>query len=407
MICGVICIDKRLKFPSTWALVPVLGAALIIASGSKAWMNRLLLMNPIAVWFGLISYPLYLWHWPILSFQHILNGKIPNSDARIRAVLLSILLAHLTYRFVEKSIIFGNKNTIKSMCLILLISVVGSIDLLIKNNDGFTTYNIALTRISEAKGDWEYPKGLVSRNGYWVTSNRPSKVLMFGDSHIEAFGPRVVDMYKRNSIDDVAFVTSGGCAPIPNLYRSEKFLKCDENFKNLEKALLSEPIETVILGGSYDSSLNNKESFFLENTGERLSLASELGRSKAVFSFYKFVERLSKGYKVVVMSHAPASSKFSSSNMLGSGDGNRKIPLKASINNEQFSVDNNLEIEMESWIEPLNVTYVSQSKKVCPNGLCLPLTDDGRPKDKDGSHMRLSFVKEYMDVLDPYILLSD
>jgi peptidoglycan/LPS O-acetylase OafA/YrhL len=55
---GVIRINESLSFPSKWALIPVLGAVLIISSGSKAWLNRIFLMNPIAVWFGLISYPL-------------------------------------------------------------------------------------------------------------------------------------------------------------------------------------------------------------------------------------------------------------------------------------------------------------------------------------------------------------
>ena len=65
LVYGVIRINETLSFPSKWALIPVLGAVLIIASVSKAWLNRIFLMNPIAVWFGLISYPLYLWHWPV------------------------------------------------------------------------------------------------------------------------------------------------------------------------------------------------------------------------------------------------------------------------------------------------------------------------------------------------------
>ena len=97
---------------------------LVIASGSKAWLNRLFLMNPIAVWFGLISYPLYLWHWPILSFLQIIDGELPHRDARIGAVLLSILLAWLTYRLLEMPIRrFGNwrlKTVFLSVSLILI-----------------------------------------------------------------------------------------------------------------------------------------------------------------------------------------------------------------------------------------------------------------------------------------------
>ena len=100
---GVIRINESLSFPSKWALIPVLGAVLIIASGSKAWLNRIFLMNPIAVWFGLISYPLYLWHWPILSFLQIIEGwncRIEYTADNSSCLISAIFLAWLTYFFI-------------------------------------------------------------------------------------------------------------------------------------------------------------------------------------------------------------------------------------------------------------------------------------------------------------------
>lgn len=103
-------INKELSFPGKWALVPVLGAVLIITAGSKAWVNRTILSNKIAVWFGLISFPLYLWHWPLLSFARIVESEVPSRNIRIAAVVLSILLAWLTARFIEKPIRLGKKE---------------------------------------------------------------------------------------------------------------------------------------------------------------------------------------------------------------------------------------------------------------------------------------------------------
>ena len=99
---SVIRINEDIAFPSKWALIPTLGAVLIIASGSKAWLNRVFLMNPIAVWFGLISYPLYLWHWPILSYLQILSGESPTLSLRVSAIVASIVLAWATYYFIER-----------------------------------------------------------------------------------------------------------------------------------------------------------------------------------------------------------------------------------------------------------------------------------------------------------------
>lgn len=134
---GVIRINESLSFPSKWAIIPVLGAVLIIASGSKAWLNRIFLMNPIAVWFGLISYPLYLWHWPILSFLQIVEGEMPHRDARILAVLLSIFLAWATYRFIEKPTRRKSVKHIRTLALSFALFVIGALGYVVDQKEGF------------------------------------------------------------------------------------------------------------------------------------------------------------------------------------------------------------------------------------------------------------------------------
>jgi peptidoglycan/LPS O-acetylase OafA/YrhL len=107
-IAGLLLINKESSFPGGWALLPTLGAALMIKAGPSAWFNRVVLGNSVLVWFGLISYPLYLWHWSLLSFSRILSSSVPELEIRIGVVALSVLLSWLTYRFVEKPIRFGN-----------------------------------------------------------------------------------------------------------------------------------------------------------------------------------------------------------------------------------------------------------------------------------------------------------
>ena len=75
-----------MAFPGAWALLPVLGTVLLILSGPAALANWFMLSNCIAVSIGRISYPLYLWHWPLLSFLAIVNGGPPDGDRRFLAV---------------------------------------------------------------------------------------------------------------------------------------------------------------------------------------------------------------------------------------------------------------------------------------------------------------------------------
>ncbi len=127
LIYGVIFINESLSFPSYWALIPVTGTMLVIASGSRAFLNRIFLMNPVAVWFGLISYPLYLWHWPVLSYLQIIEGEFPHRDARILAVIISIILAWLTFKFIEAPIRFGSlKKKVNSLFIALTLFSIGA-----------------------------------------------------------------------------------------------------------------------------------------------------------------------------------------------------------------------------------------------------------------------------------------
>lgn len=91
-------------FPGRWALFPVFGAVLLIAAGERAWFNRVVLGNPLLVWLGLISYPLYLWHWPLLAFARVAEGDVPRLEVRVSLAVLSIVLAWLTYRLIERPV---------------------------------------------------------------------------------------------------------------------------------------------------------------------------------------------------------------------------------------------------------------------------------------------------------------
>lgn len=86
-------------FPGPWALVPVMGAALVIAGGSKGIHSRFLSMG-IAQYVGKISYSLYLWHFPVIVITHSLLPGIPMWAVLIEIVVMFILAA-LSYKYIE------------------------------------------------------------------------------------------------------------------------------------------------------------------------------------------------------------------------------------------------------------------------------------------------------------------
>ena len=105
ILAGSAFLSKQSAFPGYLALLPSLGAAMLIFAGEASIVNRTVLRSRPLVGVGLISYPLYLWHWPLLSFGKIL--LVRSLAERSCLVLLAIGLAWSTYWFVERPIRSG------------------------------------------------------------------------------------------------------------------------------------------------------------------------------------------------------------------------------------------------------------------------------------------------------------
>jgi len=133
-------ITRPHEFPGWWALMPVVGAYLTIAGGPGAWLNRFLLSNPVLVWFGLISYPLYLWHWPLLAFARIYYGSSAPPTIVVAGLMVgAIVLAWLTYHFVERPVRFGFQRrwTVRVLSgAMATIAALGCVDMLMDGLPG-------------------------------------------------------------------------------------------------------------------------------------------------------------------------------------------------------------------------------------------------------------------------------
>jgi len=125
LVGGLALINRWHDFPGLWALLPVLGTVLIISAGPSAWLNRTILANKALVSIGLISYPLYLWHWPLLSFMKIIMSQELALHMAIATVVASVVLAWLTYRFIERPCRFGKFRLTTSALLLLGLLVCG------------------------------------------------------------------------------------------------------------------------------------------------------------------------------------------------------------------------------------------------------------------------------------------
>ncbi|MEO7157683.1 MAG: acyltransferase family protein [Vicinamibacterales bacterium] len=143
---GVTLINPTRVFPGLWALLPVGGAALVLVAGPSAILNRLLLSPRAVAWVGLISYPLYLWHWPLLTLSRLILNGTPPAGVRALVVLASVLLAWTTYRVIESPIRFGPKRR-------LLVPALSAVMVLIATAGASTALSGGYARRAANLGD--------------------------------------------------------------------------------------------------------------------------------------------------------------------------------------------------------------------------------------------------------------
>jgi peptidoglycan/LPS O-acetylase OafA/YrhL len=104
IVVSVLGIDSQTPYPTLRAGVPTVATAMVILAGPGAYVNRYLLANGVAVFIGLVSYPLYLWHWPLLSFLEIVEPPGSMRLYKVAAGMLAFGLAVATYLLVEKRV---------------------------------------------------------------------------------------------------------------------------------------------------------------------------------------------------------------------------------------------------------------------------------------------------------------
>ncbi|WP_076072100.1 acyltransferase family protein [Sphingomonas montana] len=104
VLIGLVAIRESMAFPVPWAVLPCLGAALMIAYGQDSMVGRLLSVAP-ARWIGRISYSLYLWHWPIITFYRLETGFALGRGESIFLIALSVGAAFASYFLVERPVL--------------------------------------------------------------------------------------------------------------------------------------------------------------------------------------------------------------------------------------------------------------------------------------------------------------
>jgi peptidoglycan/LPS O-acetylase OafA/YrhL len=234
--------DANTPFPGLAAVPPVLGAALLIyigANGSRSMVSAML-ANRVLVWIGLISYSLYLWHWPILAFLRIASGDatLPLTRGLI-AVAASVAVAWFSYRFIESPFRsrpprgFG-RRAIFSASAAALAGIVAMGGLMHVTEGMPVRLPAAVAAVAATAEDWNprredcfenRPDDGLCTIGASARGEEPIDFLFWGDSHAEAMVPGV-HLAARSAGQHGLYAAHRACPPIRELRRVPEIPGC-------------------------------------------------------------------------------------------------------------------------------------------------------------------------------------
>jgi peptidoglycan/LPS O-acetylase OafA/YrhL len=246
IVASALFIDRTFRYPSWSTLLPVVCTAILILVPPVNVTSSWILASPVAIGLGLISYPLYLWHWPLLSFASIISDSSPFSVNELRSVrailvLVAMGLAYVTWRFIEKPIQRNSRIPSQSRGRYRCFSpygaaLIGTIALgvvvlatdgmpfryavidearasLLKQelNSSFREYGESFPRCT---GEFAAVNGL---SWCYQESNRSPEVAMFGDSHADAlfYG------FSKATEKEVMLIGRSGCPPFKGVEVSD------------------------------------------------------------------------------------------------------------------------------------------------------------------------------------------
>lgn len=419
LIAGFSLIKPQDLFPGWWAVLPVAGVFLLIMAGPKSIINRAILSRKIFVSVGLISYPLYLWHWPLLSFGFIIHGEKPTYQIKIALILLAFALAYLTYRYLEVPLRSRSKKTVVaslSGAMVATIAIGLSINFgLLKERIDVHGADIYLNALNDSDfpGQSFTPyrhNGIVFQK---IASTSPKLTVFIGDSLIQQYGPYVEQAMASNgnAANSVIFATAGGCPPIQGTIRLPlvRFPICPQTIDAAYDLANQGDVDTVVIGAAwYGYFKNNYTELLVESNGQRYAFPEKVAMEKAYQSLQASVALLRKhGKRVYIIMQPPSGGAFDPRNMYAGSrfESIHPLPRIADVAVEKFVRESAAPRDrLRAIAEQTGALLIDPLQYLCSKDTCPVLDPQGNPLYTDPIHMRPAYARRVATYLAPTLL---
>lgn len=306
IIYPVLFFNKNISYGYIYTFVSIAGVSLIISFHDKEILINKILTNKILVFLGLISYSLYLWHYPIFAFGRI--TEFFGDGVSKKLIFLTFIFSLFTYYLIEKP--FRNFNFISVKKFLFLIFISYFILLLciffslsgkitpIRNeslkllNTGDNTSNLSVCKNSN-----------LNKEGHCVFNERYKKtIILIGDSHMQTLEQSLLDFVNKNKFKFI-IINRAACFYIldVNLFSKGKKTSCDIDYiSKVRSVIMSNDNSVVILGGRMtlylrEDGFDNKEGDY-----DGKSALSFYNKDKKIVNFQERKDFIKEKYKKTI-----------------------------------------------------------------------------------------------------------
>jgi peptidoglycan/LPS O-acetylase OafA/YrhL len=398
---GMGLIHKETPYPGWRALLPVAGTLMLMEGGRGAWVNKKILSNPAVVWIGLISYPLYLFHWPALSFVHIVKGESPKPGYIVAALGMSFLLTIPTYYFIEKKLRhYKSRWILPALAGAFVAAGIGGL---------LASYKIIIPwmepkilKIHNSFTDKEVLMGLkkpITEFTNTIGGDGP-QTLFFGDSNLIQYAPRIVNLLKNNKGNErgAILIWSGGIPPIPGYLVKTKpecakyfeiYNKTTTNDKRIDRVVISALWGIYLMRGSGNTILGLQT----DDHGALTKLSEALG---------EMIKKLTdKDIKVYVVLGANGEKLLDPKNIIKRGFLGSHLISPPIISSKEYLQNNHDLIAMITKTAQKNgAKIIDPLDYLCSGGAWKFSDEEGVPIRIDVGHLRPGYVREHVKYLD-------
>jgi peptidoglycan/LPS O-acetylase OafA/YrhL len=420
LTASILTVDQNTLWPGWPALLPVVGTLLLIWSGPGAAINRYLLGRRSLVWIGLISYPLYLWHWPLFVFARVVNeGQVPRT-VRIGIVVASFVLAALTYVLVERPIRFGARKRRSAARLAVAMAAVAMIGLSMKTAVAQPRLGRKYNTVVAFDKKEAPPGGYFDKKdnavGIVLPGKSTRKIVFLGDSHAVQYRPRLEKLAERNSdFPTVIFFTYGGCPPYRGVNRKGiawdgVTFRCDK-FEEMAFARAKQPdVETVVFSAYwedyFEQSDNQHPLFRIEDSRRNPTLFPGNGSDSILEAFEHELAAMTRaGKRVFLILPNPDAPGLNPAALLprrlpwlSPGKAQQKVALTDAVARSARLRD-----RLNELAKRAGATVIDPVPFLCRCASCQTIGPDGRSMYVDDHHLRPSFVREYAKYIDQIV----